>query len=233
MDDRKKKALRAAFPRTIPVLTGFLFLGTAYGIYMQSMGFSFVYPLCMSIAIFGGSLEFVTVDLLLSRFAPLQTLLMALMIQARHFFYGVAMLDKYRGTGKKKFYLIYGLCDETFSLNCSGEVPEGVDRGWYYFFVTALDHSYWVTGATLGGVLGSLFAIRTEGLDFVLTAMFVVIFLENWLQSDRHITHLLGAGVSLLCLCVFGADSFLIPTMLGILLLLTAFRKPIERGRAQ
>lgn len=233
MDEIKKKALRSAFPRTIPVLTGFLFLGTAYGIYMQSMGFSFVYPLCMSIAIFGGSLEFVTVDLLLSRFAPLQTLLMALMIQARHFFYGLAMLDKYRGTGKKKGYLIFGLCDETFSLNCSGEVPEGVDRGWYYFFVTLLDQSYWVTGATLGGVLGSLFAIQTEGLDFVLTAMFVVILLENWLKSDRHVTHLLGASASVLCLCAFGADSFLIPSMLGILLLLTAFRKPIERGRAE
>ncbi len=230
MTDTQKQALKAAFPQTVPVLTGFLFLGMAYGIYMQSMGFSFLYPLCMSLAIFGGSLEFVTVDLLLSRFAPLQTLLMALMIQARHFFYGLAMLDKYRGTGKKKNYLIFGLCDETFSLNCSVDVPEGIDRGWYYFFVTLLDQLYWVSGATLGGLLGSLLPVNTEGLDFVLTAMFVVIFLENWLKAKKHTTHLLGGAASLLCLYVFGADSFLIPTMLLILLLLTLLRKPIERG---
>ncbi|MCQ2447330.1 MAG: AzlC family ABC transporter permease [Oscillibacter sp.] len=233
MKEIRKKALLAALPRTVPVLTGFLFLGLAYGVYMQSMGFSFLYPLCMSIAIFGGSLEFVTVSLLMSRFAPLQTLLMALMIQARHFFYGLAMLDKYKGTGKKKAYLIYGLCDETFSLNCSAEPPEDVDRGWYYFFVTLLDQSYWVTGATLGGILGSLLPLNTEGLDFVLTAMFVVIFLEHWLKAEKHITHLLGAGVSVLCLLLFGADSFLIPTMLGIHLLLTAFRGRIERRRAE
>ncbi len=230
MSELKRKAFLAAFPRTLPVLTGFLFLGAAYGLYMRSLGFSFVYPMVMSIVIFGGSLEFVTAELLLSPFAPVQALMMALMIQARHFFYGITMLERYRGLGAKKLYLIFGLCDETFSLACSGDVPAGVDQGWYYFFITVLDQSYWVVGATLGGVLGSFLPLNTEGLDFVLTAMFVVIFLENWLQAEKHSTHLLGAGVSVLCLLLFGPDAFLIPTMLGILLLLTVFRAKIERG---
>lgn len=121
----KLKALRAAFPHTIPIMAGFCFLGMAYGIYMNSAGFSFVYPLLMSMIIFGGSLEFVAVEMLLSPFAPLQVILMALLIQARHIFYGISMLEKFRGTGWKKFFLIYGMCDETFSVNCSAEVPPG------------------------------------------------------------------------------------------------------------
>ena len=132
----KRAALRAAFPRTIPILTGFWFLGLAYGIYMNVSGFSFLYPMVMSLVIFGGSLEFVAVEMLLSPFAPVQTLAMALLIQARHLFYGLSMLERYRGMGWKKFYLIFGLCDETFSINCTADVPEGVDRGWFFFFVT-------------------------------------------------------------------------------------------------
>ena len=127
-------------------MTGFLFLGMSYGIYMKVSGFSFVYPLCMSLVIFGGSLEFVTASMLLGSFAPVQTFLMALMIQARHLFYGIALLEKYRGTGWKKPYLIFGMCDESFSINCSVQVPEEVDRGWFYFFVSLLNQSYWVCG---------------------------------------------------------------------------------------
>ena len=172
-----RRAFAAAFPHTIPIFAGFWFLGMAYGIYMNVSGFSFWYPMLMGLTIFGGSLEFVAVTMLLGTFAPLQTLVMALMIQARHLFYGIAMLEKFKGLGWKRFYLIFGLCDETFSINCSAEIPEDVDRGWFMFFVTALNHFYWVSGATIGGLLGSLLTFNTEGLDFVMTAMFVVIFL--------------------------------------------------------
>lgn len=226
----RKKAFLAAFPKTIPIMMGFLFLGMSYGIYMKVSGFSFVYPLCMSLVIFGGSLEFVAVTMLLGSFAPLQTFLMALMIQARHLFYGIALLEKYKGTGLKKTYLIFGMCDESFSINCSADVPEDVDKGWFYFFVTVLNQFYWVAGATLGGVLGSFIRFNTEGLDFVMTAMFVVIFLEQWLKEKKHYTALIGVLASALCLLVFGADSFLIPTMVCILCFLTVFRKPIERA---
>lgn len=224
----KLKAFKAAFPKTLPILTGFLFLGITYGIYMNTSGFGFLYPFIMSLVIFGGSLEFVAVSMLLSPYAPLQVLLMTLMIQARHLFYGIAMLPKYKDTGAKKAYLIFGMCDETFSINYTANIPEGVDKGWFYFFVTLLDHIYWVTGATLGGVLGSFITFNTEGLDFVMTAMFVVIFLEQWKKEKRHISELTGILASVLCLVLFGADSFLIPTMALIVIMLTLFRKPIE-----
>ena len=223
------KALKAAFPQTIPIFTGFWFLGMAYGIYMNASGFSFVYPLCMSLLIYGGSLEFVAVEMLLSPFAPLQTFIMALLIQARHLFYGISMLDKFKDMGWKKFYLIYGMCDETFSVNCTADIPEDCDRGWFYFFVTLLNQLYWVGGATLGGLLGNLITFDTKGLDFVMTAMFIVIFLEQWFKDKHHFSEWAGLAASVACLLIFGADNFMIPTMLCILLLLTAFRKPIEK----
>ena len=225
----RTKALKAAFPYTIPIFAGFWFLGMAYGIYMNASGFSFWYPLCMSLIIFGGSLEFVAVTMLLSPFAPVQTLVMALILQARHLFYGISMLEKYRGLGWKKFYLIFGLCDETFSINCTAEVPEGVDKGWFYFFVTLLNHLYWVSGSTIGGIAGSLLQFDTEGIGFVMTAMFTVIFLERWLGEKHHDPALLGLGVSALCLALFGADSFLLPSMACLLALLTFLRRPMER----
>ena len=226
----RRKALRAAFPHTIPIFTGFWFLGLAYGIYMNVSGFSFWYPMLMSLTIFGGSLEFLAVSMLLSPFAPVQTLVVTLMIQARHLFYGISMLDKYRGMGWKRFYLIFGMCDESFSINYTAEIPEDVDKGWFMFWVTLLNQFYWVSGSTLGGVLGSLIAFDTEGLDFVMTAMFVVIFLEQWLKEKKHYTALIGMGAAVACRLGFGADSFMVPTMVCILLLLTLGRKPIEKA---
>ncbi len=222
------KALCCAFPRTLPILAGFLFLGATYGVYMNVSGFSFWYPLAMSIVIYGGSLEFLAVSMLLAPYAPVQVFLTALLVQARHLFYGIAMLDKYKGLGWKKPYLIFGLCDETFSVNCTAEIPPEVDRGWFYFFVTLLDQLYWVGGATLGGLLGSLISFNTEGLDFVMTAMFVVIFLEQWRKEPHHVSQWVGLAASVACLLIFGADNFLIPTMVCILAALTALRRPVE-----
>ena len=223
------KALKVAFPQTIPIFTGFWFLGMAYGIYMNASGFSFIYPLCMSLLIYGGSLEFVAVEMLLSPFAPLQTFIMALLIQARHLFYGLSMLDKFKGLGWKKYYLIFGMCDETLSINCSADIPENVDRGWFYFWVTLLNQFYWSAAATTGGIVGSLLKIDTSGISFVMTAMFVVIFLEQWLKEKEHSASLIGLTVSVLCLVVFGPDSFMVPTMVLIVGLLTLLRKPLEK----
>jgi 4-azaleucine resistance transporter AzlC len=225
----KKKALKAAFPYTIPIFAGFWFLGLAYGIYMNVSGFSFVYPMVMSLIIFGGSLEFVAVEMLLSPFAPVQTLVMTLLIQARHLFYGISMLDKFKHMGWKKFYLIFGMCDETFSINYTAHIPEDVDRGWFMFFVTLLNHFYWVSGATIGGLVGSLIHFNTDGISFVMTSMFVVIFMEQWRKEKHHISAYIGLGVAAVCLVLFGADSFLIPTMIVILVFLAALRKPLER----
>jgi 4-azaleucine resistance transporter AzlC len=225
----RKKALKAAFPYTIPIFAGFWFLGLAYGIYMNVSGFSFVYPMIMSLIIFGGSLEFVAVEMLLSPFAPVQVLVMTLLIQARHLFYGISMLDKFKDMGWKKFYLIFGMCDETFSINYTAQIPEDVDRGWFMFFVTLLNHLYWVSGATIGGLVGSLIHFNTDGISFVMTSMFVVIFMEQWMKEKHHISAYIGLGAATLCLFVFGADSFMIPTMIMIIVLLAAFRKPLEK----
>jgi 4-azaleucine resistance transporter AzlC len=226
----KRKALKAAFPYTIPIFAGFWFLGLAYGIYMNVSGFSFVYPMIMSLIIFGGSLEFVAVEMLLSPFAPVQVLIMTLLIQARHLFYGISMLEKFKNMGWKKFYLIFGMCDETFSINYTAHIPEDVDRGWFMFFVTLLNQIYWVSGSTIGGLLGSLIHFNTDGISFVMTAMFVVIFMEQWMKEKHHVSAYIGLGVSAACLLLFGADSFMIPTMVVIIALLAAFRKPLEKG---
>ncbi|MBQ8505912.1 MAG: AzlC family ABC transporter permease [Clostridia bacterium] len=223
------RAFRAAFPHTIPVLTGYLFLGITYGVYMTQSGFPFWYPMLTSLVVFGGSLEFVIVNLLLGAFNPVQAFVMALLVQARHLFYGISMLDKYRAVGKKKLYMIFGLSDETFSVNCAVDVPEDVDRGWFMFFVTILDQFYWFSGATIGGIFGSLISFNTTGLDFSMTAMFVVIFIEQWRKDKQHISALIGTGCSLVALWIFGSGDFLLPAMAAILAMLTLARKPIER----
>ena len=223
------QALKAAFPYTIPIFSGFWFLGLAYGIYMRASGFSFVYPMIMSALIFGGSLEFIAVEMLLSPFAPVQVLIMTLLIQARHLFYGISMLEKYKGLGWKKFFLIFGMCDESFSINYTADIPKDVDRGWFMFFVTLFNYLYWVVGASLGGMFGSLIHFNTEGLDFVMTAMFAVIFIEQWIKEKRHAGALMGLGAPLVCLSVFGSDRFMIPAMAAILALLTLFKSQIEQ----
>lgn len=225
----KINALKAAFPHTIPIFAGFWFLGMTYGIYMNVSGFSFWYPMLMSMTIFAGSMEFVTVNLLMGAFNPVQALTMTLMINARHLFYGLSMLDKYKGLGWKKIYLIYGMCDESFSINYTADIPEGVDRGWFMFFVTLLNQLYWVSGSTLGGIFGSFIHFNTEGLDFVMTAMFVVIFMEQWLKDKIHASQYVGLLVSLICLIIFGAGDFIVPAMIGILLILTMLRNPLEK----
>lgn len=226
---RIKKALLTAFPHTIPIFAGFWFLGLTYGIYMNISGFNFLYPMLMSLTIFAGSIEFITVNMLLGAFNPIQALAMTLMINARHLFYGISMLDKYKGTGRKKLYLIFGMCDESFSINYTANIPKDIDKGWFMFFVTLLNHFYWFFGATLGGICGSLIKFNTEGLEFVMTAMFVVIFIEQWLKDKKHINSLLGLLISLLCLIAFGANNFIIPSMIGIVAMLTFIRNPLEK----
>ncbi|MDQ6597636.1 azaleucine resistance protein AzlC [Bacillus salipaludis] len=222
-------ALRTAFPYTVPIFAGFVFLGIAYGIFMNSLGFKAIYPIMMSLTIFAGSMEFVAANLLLVSFNPINALFLTLMVNARHLFYGISMLDKYRGIGKKKLYMIFGLCDESFSINCTVDIPKNVDRGWFMFFVTLLNHCYWVLGAAIGGIFGSLVQFNTEGLDFVMTALFVVIFIEQWMKAKRHQSALVGLGISTVSLIIFGGNNFMIPAMFAILGVLTLLRKPMEK----
>ena len=224
------RAFRAAAPQTLPVFAGYLVLGLGYGIYVQSLGLPVWLPPLMGTVVYGGSLEFVLASLLLGSFAPVSAFLMALMIQARHLFYGLTMLQRYRGYGLRSAYMIFAMSDETFSITCSAEPPEGVDRGWFMFFITLLDQIYWVASAAMGAALGAVLPFSTEGVDFVMTAMFVVIFLNQWEKDRQHYSALIGLAAPLACLVVFGSSSFLLPSMGCILILLLALRKPIEKA---
>lgn len=226
----KLRALKAAFPHTIPILTGFMFLGMAYGVFMNASGFHWLYPCLISLTVYAGSMQFVAVNLLLGAFDPLGALLLTIMVNARHLFYGISMLEKYSLMGRIRPYLIFGLTDETFSINSTTEPPHDIDRKQFYFFVTLLNQIYWVTGSTLGGIFGSLLDFNLEGLEFVMTALLLVIFLEQWMKDKKHHTALIGLGVTALSLFIFGSSDFIIPAMLGIVGVLTLFRKQIEKA---
>ena len=227
------RAFRAAAPQTLPVFAGYLVLGLGYGIYVQSLGLPVWLPPLMGTVVYGGSLEFVLASLLLGSFAPVSAFLMALMIQARHLFYGLTMLQCYRGYGLRSAYMIFAMSDETFSITCSAEPPEGVDRGWFMFFITLLDQFYWVASAAMGAALGAVLPFSTEGVDFVMTAMFVVIFLNQWEKEKQHASAVIGLAAPLACLRIFGAGSFLIPSMVCILAALLLLRRPIEAKESE
>ena len=238
--DRILTALRWTWPNTLPVLTGYLFLGITYGVLMTTHGFPFWLPIVTALVIYTGSMEFLLVGILSSSFNPLSALLTAVVVGARHLFYGIAMLGKYRNMGWKKPYLIFTTSDETFSVNYSARIPRDrhVDRGWFYFWVSFLDQMYWVVGSAAGAVFGSLITVDISGLDFVMTAMFMVIFLQQWFQDGTslrhvltdHVCELIGVVGSLAALLVFGPERFIIPAMAIILVLLLAIRHPLERG---
>lgn len=230
MNTEKKRALAWAFPRTVPVMVGYLVLGTAYGILMKVNGFGFWWTAVLSTLVFAGSLQYLGIRLLVSAVHPLYALLMTLMVNARHIFYGISALNRYRDMGRIKPYLIFGLTDETFSVVCGDEPPKGTDRRMAYFWITFLDHLYWIAGSLLGVVLGGLIPFDTSGMDFALTALFVVIFVEQWESSRDHRPALAGVGASLLCLKMFGADSFIIPAM-ALILAAAAGLYRLDRGK--
>ena len=219
------KAAGAAFPQTIPILAGYVFLSIAYGIYMNAFGFNFLYPMFMSMLIYAGTVQFVAVGLLMAVFDPINAFVLTLMINARYLFYGISMLEKYRVKGIRGAFLIFSMSDETFSINCTANIPEDVDKGWFMFFVTLFNYCYWVSGSILGGLFGELIEFNTKGLDFAMTAMFIVIFMEQWLKEKSHSSSLLGLGISLLCLIIFGSKNFIIPSMILILLILSLKRE--------
>ena len=229
----KIKAFKAALPYTIPICIGFLLLGMSYGFLMRSKGFSFLYPMFMSFFIFAGSMEFVTVNLLLSAFDPVHAFFLTLMVNARHLFYGISMLEKYKNVGWKKPYLIFGMCDESFTINFTVTPPQDVDKGWFMFFVTLLNQIYWVSGATLGALLGYILHFDTTGIEFVMTALFVVMFIDQWQETKNRRSALTGLGCSFLCLLLFGAEDFIIPAMVLIILCFTLSPKKDKKEAAQ
>lgn len=224
----KIKAFKAAFPNTIPVMMGYVFLGIAFGVLLSEKQFTVIWAFLMSVMIYAGSMQFVAIGMMTAAFNPVQTLIMTLMVNARHIFYGFSMLKPYSDTGRFKPYLIFSLTDETYSLLCSGTVPEGVDKRWYYFFVSILDQIYWITGSAIGAAAGYFIPFNSTGIDFAMTALFLVIFVEQWETAKSKIPAVSGLIVTIACRLLFGADNFLLFAMLGIVLALIIFRKTIQ-----
>lgn len=221
----KKQAVRATFLDTVPVMTGYVFLGFGFGILLSENGYGVLWSLAMSLFIYAGSMQYVAISLMTGGASLLVTALTTLMVNARHLFYGISMVDTYKGAGKKKPYLIFALTDETYSLVSQNQVPEGISRHGYCFLVSLFDQIYWVAGSVLGSLVGSLIPLNYEGIDFVLTALFVTIFVEQWLSTKNHIPALIGVVSTLVCLFLFGQEIFLIPSMAMIAVLLTLLRK--------
>lgn len=225
MKQENLSPLRRAFLATLPVMAGYLVLGTGFGILFQSRGYGLIWALAMSVFVYAGSMQYLAVDLLTGGVSLIAAAVTTLMVNARHLFYGISMIGKYRNSGPYKPYLIFGLTDETYSLNCGGP-PEGISNvPRYYFLVSILNQSYWVLGTALGSLLGQIIPFSTEGIDFSLTALFITVFVEQWKSTRDHIPALIGLAASVFCLLVFGGKNFLIPTMLLITLLLTVYRK--------
>lgn len=211
--ENRRAEFRYAFPRTVPVMVGYLFLGAAYGILMNVSGFGVWWSLAISVIVYAGSLQYLGVTMLAALVHPVTALFMSLMLNARHLFYGISMLGKYGEVKKGKPYLVFGLTDETFSVVCHEAVPETLDKDRVYFWITFLDQCYWVLGTVAGAVAGSYITFDTEGLDFALTALFVVIFVDQWKQAEGHLPAVIGVGASVACLLLFGAGSFIVPAM--------------------
>ncbi|MDE6204341.1 MAG: AzlC family ABC transporter permease [Lachnospiraceae bacterium] len=226
-------SIRYAFKRSLPVMAGYLVLGIGFGILLETKGYGVWWALLMSVFIYAGSMQYVAIDLLSGGASLLSAALMTLMVNARHLFYGISMIERYKGTGKKKPYLIFALTDETYSLVCSGEAPEGVDQKKYFFWVSLFDQSYWVIGSIAGSLIGSFIHFNTSGIEFSMTALFIVVFVEQWKSASSHLSAVIGVAASVACLLFFGPDSFLIPSMVTITAALTAFRKVLDKKQKE
>lgn len=225
MKNENLKTIKKAFIATLPVMAGYSVLSMGFGILLRSKGYGAIWALAMSSIIYAGSMQYLAVDLLAGGVSLLTAALTTLMVNARHLFYGISMIDKYKNTGWKKPYLIFALTDEVYSLNC-GDIPEDIKNpSLYYFFISLFNQCYWVIGSVIGSLLGSVIPFDTEGIDFALTALFVTVFVEQWKSTKNHLPALIGVCASVLCLFIFGADNFLIPSMLLITASLTLSRK--------
>ena len=216
----RKKTIQYAFQKSIPIMTGYIVLGMGFGILLQKQGYGLLWAFLMSLCIYAGSMQYATA-------------LMTLMVNIRHVFYGITMLTKYQKAGRKKPYLIFALTDETFSVVCDVDLPEGVEENAYYFWISLLDQIYWVLGSLLGSIIGNTLPFNSAGVEFSMTALFVVIFVEQWEKTKQHFPALCGVLLSLLSLFIFGADDFLIPAMIGITIALLIGKKWVEKGETK
>lgn len=223
-----KRTIKLAFLKSLPVLAGYIVLGIGFGILLRSAGYGVIWAFAMSALIFAGSLQYVSIGLISGGASFLTTAITTLMVNARHLFYSISMIERYKNSGKWKPYLIFSLTDETYSLLCDGKTPEGVDENTYRGFVSLFNHSYWIIGSVIGNILGASLPFSTKGIEFSMTALFIASFTEQWTKTKNHFPAITGIVSTVLCLLIFDGDNFLIPSMLLITLVLTIFRKKME-----
>lgn len=225
---RAARPRRGVPPLTIPILAGFVLTGMTCGIFAVLLGLPWWVPSFMAVAIFAGSAEFLVASMLVGAYDPVSAFVTILIVNARHLFYGLSLLERFRRIGAKRFYVIYALCDETFSIEYASRPPQGVDDGWFMFWISLLNQFYWVLGCTLGALFGAVLPVQIEGISFAMTALFMVIFLDQWTREASHAVALAGFAASVAALAVFGADTFIVPALVLILVVAVAMRRWVE-----
>lgn len=225
----KRKTVKAAFIKSLPVFAGYIVLGIGFGVLLGKAGYGLIWALVMSVTMYAGTMQYVAVGLLSGGASLISTAVTTLLVQARHLFYGISMIDKYKGAGWKKIYLAFSLTDETYSLLCDGHYPEGSNPHWYRFFVSIFNQSYWIMGCLIGNFIGTNVPFNSKGIEFAMTSIFVTVFVEQWKSTKNHLPAIIGVVSTAVCLAVFGSEDFLIPSMIVITVLLFALRKPLEK----
>lgn len=223
-------AFRTAFPYTIPVLTGYLFIGLAFGVMFQEKGYNFLWAVLMSIVVYAGSGQYLAVNFFVPGAGFLNIMFMTFMVNVRHIFYGLSLLERFGKMGKKRLYMIFSLTDETYSLLCTTKIPKDVEEDKFLFAIAFLDHLYWITGSAIGAIAGAVIPFNAEGIDFAMTALFIVIFVEQWLAGGKRIPAVIGIVSTIALRLLFGIDNFVLPSMICIMICLVSGRKYIEKG---
>lgn len=226
---RYKEAYKKAFPYTIPVLTGYLFIGIAFGVMFAEKGYSFLWAALMSLLVYAGSAQYLAVNFFVPDISILHVIFLILTVNIRHVFYGISLLDRFDGMGKKRWYMIFSLTDETYSLLCTTTIPDNVDEDHFLFAIASLNQSYWVIGSIIGAVAGSVLPFNAEGIDFAMTALFVVIFVEQWMDKKNRIPEMIGILAAFICLQIFGASNFVLPSMLVIVMILFVSKSKLSK----
>ncbi len=228
-----KKAFRAAFPYTIPVLTGYLFIGTAFGVMFQEKGYHFLWAVLMSCVVYAGSGQYLAVNFFSPGVGFLDVIIMTFMVNVRHIFYGLSLLERFAKTGKKRLYMIFSLTDETYSLLCTTKIPQGVAEDQFLFAIAVLDQFYWVLGSAIGALAGTFLPLHSQGIDFAMTALFIVIFVEQWMAGGKRIPAVIGICSTTVLRIVCGSDNFVLPSMICIMVCLILGRKYMDQDQKE
>ena len=209
-----RQAIVRAFPYTIPVLAGYLFIGAAFGVMFADQGYNVLWAVLMSVVVYAGSGQYLATNFFVPGMSILQAVFLTVMVNIRHVFYGLSLVDRYNRFGRKRWYLIFGMTDETYSLVCTTGVPKDVDEEKFLLSITLLNQIYWIIGTVIGSLAFTIISFDSTGIEFAMTALFIVMFMELWYRRSNRPAELIGMFSAVLCLALFGAANFVLPTML-------------------